>query len=89
MLALSETYMNLSAQSLEALLKAYPNTSLATSILVIDDLEHKPGYVGIKKTGSAEYNISISRGHKGVLSVMNKWRTKEVHRMKLGIGRPE
>jgi peptidyl-tRNA hydrolase len=46
--------MNLSSQSLEALLKTYTNASLENSMLVVDDLDHKPGYASIKKTGSAE-----------------------------------
>lgn len=54
-LANSETYMNLSVQALQALLKTYSNVPLANVVLVVDDLDHRPGNVKLKKTGSAEY----------------------------------
>lgn len=55
-LAVSETYMNISAQAVEALLKTYSNVQIANVLLVVDDLDHKPGYVKLKKIGSAEYS---------------------------------
>lgn len=53
MVATSETYMNLSVQALEALMKTYSNVTLANVVLVVDDLDHRPGNVKLKKTGSA------------------------------------
>lgn len=52
-MATSETYMNLSVQALEALMKTYSNVTLANVVLVVDDLDHRPGNVKLKKTGSA------------------------------------
>jgi peptidyl-tRNA hydrolase len=46
--------MNLSAHAVEALMKTYSQVKLENVMLVVDDLDHKPGNVKLKKTGSAE-----------------------------------
>ena len=53
-IAKSEVFMNLSAQALEGILKSYPNITLANTVVVLDDLDHKAGNARIKSVGSAE-----------------------------------
>lgn len=62
----SEVFMNLSVQSVEAVMKMYPGITLESTMVVLDDLDHKLGNARVKKTGSAEYqtnNIGVIEGH--------------------------
>lgn len=46
--------MNLSAQAVEGVMKSFPEAKIEHYVFSIDDLEHRPGFVRLKKTGSAE-----------------------------------
>ncbi|KAH3800445.1 hypothetical protein DPMN_154078 [Dreissena polymorpha] len=49
--------------------------------LVHDDLDKDVGKIGLKEKGSAS-------GHNGVKSVINNFKTDEIPRLRIGIGRP-
>jgi PTH1 family peptidyl-tRNA hydrolase len=54
-----------------------------SSLIVIhDSLEHKPAVLSPKFGGSAN-------GHNGIRSLISALGTKDFHRLRLGIGRPE
>ena len=63
---------------------ALKKTARAPSSLVVihDSLEHKPTVLSPKFSGSAN-------GHNGVRSMISALGSKEFHRLRLGIGRPE
>lgn len=80
-LAKPQTYMNLSGQSVVALMNWYKLTP--QDILVItDDMDLQPGQLRIRKNGSAG-------GQNGLKNIIELLGTQEVTRMKVGIGRPE
>jgi len=77
MLVLPETSMNLSGKSIKALLVNYKTP--ATRIWVIhDDIDVDLGKIKIVKNKGAA-------GHKGVQSIINKIRTKNFIRFRIGI----
>ena len=51
-------------------------------VIIHDSLEHKPTVLSPKFGGSAN-------GHNGVRSLISALGTKEFHRLRLGIGRPD
>lgn len=79
-LALPDTWMNLSGESVRALLKegAIPSDQL---VVVHDDLDLPFGVIRIKTRGG-------SGGHNGVASVMAALSTDRFTRLKVGVGRP-
>ena len=79
-LAKPQTYMNLSGQSVQGLAHFYkiPNENL---IVVSDDLDLPFGTIRIRGTGGPG-------GQRGLGSIIEKLGTKDVPRLRLGIGRP-
>jgi len=75
------TYMNLSGQAVSELLGEYPELS-GSLLLVYDDCDLPLGKVRIRKSGG-------SGGHRGLSSIINTLGTKDIPRVRLGIGRPE
>mmetsp|Transcript_20796 Transcript_20796/g.38640 ORF Transcript_20796/g.38640 Transcript_20796/m.38640 type:complete len:150 (-) Transcript_20796:724-1173(-) len=73
-------YMNVSGPPVKAMMTAL---SVAPSelLLVADNLDTAFGKLKVKVGGSHE-------GHRGVESVLNSLRTKDVRRLYIGIGRP-
>ena len=80
-LARPQTYMNLSGQSVNRLVKRF-NVQLNDLLVIHDDLDLPPGKIRIRHGGS-------SGGHKGVNSVINHLGSRDFPRIKVGIGRPD
>lgn len=79
-LAKPQTYMNLSGQSVQGLAHFYkiPNENL---MILSDDLDLPFGAIRIRASGGPG-------GQRGLSSILEKLGTKDIPRMRLGIGRP-
>lgn len=75
-----QTYMNLSGESVKALVDWY-KLNLEDFIIVYDDLDLPLGQIRLRLKGSAG-------GHNGVKSLIAHLHTDEIRRIKVGIGRP-
>ena len=79
-LAMPQTFMNLSGIAVKALLKKYK--ALPENLLVIcDDLDLDLGRIKIRPSGA-------SGGQKGLESIIEQIGTREFNRLRIGIGRP-
>ncbi len=74
------TYMNLSGQSVRAVLDWY-KLSPSSVLVLYDDLDLPVGRIRLRPSGSAG-------GQKGMKSIIEHLRTQEVPRLRYGIGRP-
>ncbi len=79
-LALPQTYMNLSGQAAASLVRYFDLPTEAV-VVVHDDLDQEPGRLKIALRGGAG-------GHKGVASLLAHLDGDRFVRLKLGIGRP-
>ena len=79
LLAKPQTFMNLSGQSVQALLAIYDLSSTEIT-LVFDDLDLDCGRIRLREKGG-------SGGHRGVTSVIERLGSQEFNRLKVGIGR--
>lgn len=79
-LAKPQTYMNLSGQSVQGLAHFY-KLSLSNVMILSDDLDLPFGTIRIRASGGPG-------GQRGLGSILEKLGTKDVPRMRLGIGRP-
>ncbi|MBU2611500.1 MAG: aminoacyl-tRNA hydrolase [Chloroflexi bacterium] len=79
-LAKPQTYMNLSGQSVQGLLRFY-KLPLTNLLVAHDDLDLPPGTIRIRPDGG-------SAGQKGMASILERLGTDEFPRLRLGIGRP-
>jgi peptidyl-tRNA hydrolase, PTH1 family len=79
-LAKPQTYMNLSGQSVNALIRFYkvPRENL---LVIYDDVDLPFGILRLRPFGGAA-------GQKGMLSIIERVGTNEFARMRIGIGRP-
>ncbi len=75
-----DTYMNLSGNSVQAVVR-YFGIAPEEVVVIHDDLDIPFGTVKIKTTGGAA-------GHKGIESVIAALGTSQFTRLRLGIGRP-
>lgn len=73
-----QTYMNLSGDALAAWLREHPDTPW---VLVYDDTSVPPGEIRLKRGGGAG-------GHNGVASVIERVKSQQFDRLKVGIGPP-
>ncbi len=80
-LAMPQTYMNLSGESVKEMAKAL-GINNEQLILVYDDVDIKEGTVRIKARGSAGT-------HNGMRSVIYHLQTDDFTRVRVGVGRPE
>ena len=74
-----QTFMNLSGESIGAILNFYkvePETNL---IVIYDDISLEPGRLRIRKKGSAG-------GHNGIKNIIANTGTQEFLRIKVGVG---
>jgi len=79
-LAKPQTFMNLSGQSVQGLIRFY-KLSLTNLLVAHDDLDLPPGTIRIRPDGG-------SAGQKGMESIIERLGTDEFARLRLGIGRP-
>jgi len=80
-LAKPQTYMNLSGDSVAALMRKY-KVKLSDIMVIHDDLDMPLGKIRIRASGSAG-------GHNGLKSIIGSIGSMEFARLKIGIGRPE
>jgi PTH1 family peptidyl-tRNA hydrolase len=79
-LAKPQTFMNLSGQSVQGLVRFY-KLPLTNLLVAHDDLDLPPGTIRIRPDGG-------SAGQKGMESIIERLGTDEFPRLRLGIGRP-
>jgi PTH1 family peptidyl-tRNA hydrolase len=79
-LAKPQTYMNLSGQSAQGLIHFY-KLELSNVLIAHDDLDLPFGAIRMRPAGGPG-------GQKGVASTIEQLGTKEIPRLRLGIGRP-
>jgi len=79
-LAKPQTFMNLSGQSVQGLIHFY-KIPLANVLILSDDLDIPFGTIRIRASGGPG-------GQRGLGSIIEKLGTKDIPRMRLGIGRP-
>jgi PTH1 family peptidyl-tRNA hydrolase len=79
-LAIPQTFMNLSGRVVAALLKKY-KLGLSDLLVVCDDLDLDFGRLRIKPCGS-------SGGHRGLSSIIEALKENNFCRLRVGIGRP-
>lgn len=79
-LAKPQTFMNLSGHSVQGLVHFY-KIPLTNLMILSDDLDLPFGTIRIRATGGPG-------GQRGLSSILEKLGTKDVPRMRLGIGRP-
>ncbi len=79
-LAKPQTYMNISGQSIAALVRFYkiPYQNL---LVVYDDIDLPLGTLRLRPSGS-------SAGQKGMQSTLERLATEDIPRLRVGIGRP-
>lgn len=80
LLAQPLTYMNNSGRAVSKLVDKY-DIDLDKLVVIYDDLDLPPGKIRVKARGG-------SGGHKGLNSIINYLKTDEIHRIRIGIGRP-
>lgn len=79
-LAKPQTYMNLSGQSVQGLVNFY-KIPLTDVMILSDDLDLPFGTIRIRASGGPG-------GQRGLSSILDRLGTKDVPRLRLGIGRP-
>ncbi len=79
-LAKPQTFMNLSGQAVQGLMRFY-KLPLTNLLITHDDLDLPPGTIRIRPDGG-------SAGQKGMESILERLGTDEFARIRLGIGRP-
>lgn len=77
-LAMPQTYMNLSGESVRELVDYY-KVAQEELIIIYDDISLEVGQLRIRKKGSAG-------GHNGMKSIINHLGTQEFARIKVGVG---
>ena len=78
-----QTYMNLSGDSISALMNFYKLDPARELIVIYDDISLDPGNIRIRKKGS-------DGGHNGVKDIIAKIGTDQFPRIKVGVGaKPE
>lgn len=74
-----QTFMNLSGESIGAILNFYKIAPQDGLIVIFDDISLTPGNLRIRKKGSAG-------GHNGIKSIIAHTGTQEFKRIKVGVG---
>lgn len=78
-LAMPTTYMNLSGESVRALVDYYKIDVSSELIVIYDDIDLDPGVLRIRKSGSAG-------GHNGMKNIVQHLGTNEFIRVRVGVG---
>ncbi len=74
------TYMNLSGDFIIKIIN-YFKINLEDILIIYDDIALEPGKISLKKKGS-------SNGHNGIADIINKTKSNQIARLKIGIGKP-
>lgn len=74
-----QTFMNLSGESIGAILNFYKVAPETNLIVIYDDISLAPGKLRIRKKGSAG-------GHNGIKNIIAHTGTQEFQRIKVGVG---
>ena len=83
MLVKPQTFMNLSGESISAILNFYKMDPATQLIVIYDDITLAPGRLRIRKKGSAG-------GHNGIKNIIARTGTQDCMRIRVGIGeKPE
>ena len=83
MLVKPQTFMNLSGESISAILNFYKMDPATQLIVIYDDITLAPGKLRIRKKGSAG-------GHNGIKNIIARTGTQDFMRIRVGIGeKPE
>lgn len=75
-----QTFMNLSGESVAPLMNFYKLDPAEELIVVCDDINLEPGYIRIRKKGSAG-------GHNGLKDIIAKTGSDQFSRVKVGVGK--
>lgn len=78
-LAMPQTYMNLSGQSVKEIMDYYKSDISSELIVVYDDINLKPGQIRIRKSGSAG-------GHNGMKNIIASLGSDNYMRVRVGVG---
>lgn len=78
-IAKPRTYMNESGRAVKSLMKKF-NIKIQDVVVVNDDIDQEPGYIRIRKNGSAGT-------HNGLKSVIAETQSQDFVRVRVGIGR--
>lgn len=81
MLLKPQTYMNLSGESIIQF-KNFYKIENEKIIVILDDIQIKPGKIRIRKQGSPGT-------HNGLKSVIHSLKSEEIPRIRIGVGEPE
>ena len=79
LLAMPQTFMNLSGESVRELVSYYKIDVTSELIVVYDDVALPPGKIRIRKAGSAG-------GHNGMKNIISHLGTEEFIRVRVGVG---
>lgn len=79
LLAMPQTFMNLSGQSINELVRYYKIDVPTQLIVIYDDINLPPGSIRIRKSGSAG-------GHNGMKSIISLLGSDEFMRVRIGVG---
>lgn len=83
MLIKPQTFMNLSGESISAILNFYKLDAATQLIVIYDDITLAPGKLRIRKKGSAG-------GHNGIKNIIARTGTQDFMRIRVGVGeKPE
>lgn len=83
MLVKPQTFMNLSGESIAAILNFYKLDAATQLIVIYDDITLEPGRLRIRKKGSAG-------GHNGIKNIIARTGTQDFMRIRVGVGeKPE
>ncbi len=79
-LAKPTTFMNLSGDAVQALISFY-KVKPADVLIVQDEMDLEPGTLAFKAKGG-------DAGNNGIASIQERLGTKEIARLRIGVGRP-
>ena len=75
------TYMNLSGTAVREIVH-YFKIAIDDIVVIYDDMALKPGLIRLRESGS-------SGGQKGIQNIIDNLGTKDIKRIRIGIGEPE
>ena len=75
------TYMNESGKAVKSLMKKF-DIEISDVFVILDDIDQEPGFVRIRKSGSAGT-------HNGLKSIIAETKSTEFNRIRVGIGRQQ